>query len=368
MPVTLIPRLNYRFSLSDFWQGIVGICRKSDDSILKDYLSTDSIFYYNHARTAMRIALSSLELGKGAGVALTAYNCLTVFNAVDIAGYKPVFIDITDDFQINMDDFRKKRSLFRAVIVNHFFGIPCESILTIKKEFPELPIIEDCAHSFGSKIEGSPTGTFGDFATFSYGMAKFPSVRDGGFMIVNTKRFVSRVEAENSKLSSPTVWAELVNLARGLVMSFLGKPFIYMNLTKPYLKGVERKKDLSGKYATKESAAYKSNKYIYIKKLSFVPQQLAVQRKAASMWMKAMGMEERTNSNCNYFMLPVLVGNRDELIQNYQKKGFEIGPHFSESIVWATKFGYKPRDCLNAEKMCEEILVLPTYYKACWPY
>lgn len=362
MPVTLIPRLNYRFSLSDFCQGIVGLFRKSDDKALKDYLYTDKIYYYNHARTAMRIALSSLNLGKGAGIALTAYNCLTVFNAVDLAGYKPIFIDITDDFQIDMDDFRKKRSRFSAVIVNHFFGIPCESILTIKKEFPELPIIEDCAHSFGSKIEGRPTGTFGDFATFSYGMAKFPSVMDGGFMIVNREQFVSQVEAENSKLSSPTVWAELMNLTMGLVMSILGKPFIYKNLTKPYLKGVEKKNDLSGKYATKEGAAFKSNKYIYFNKLRYVPRQLDVQKEVASTWMRELGLEEKINSNCNYFMFPVLKDNREELIYNYQEKGIEIGPHFSNSIIWATVFGYQLDDCPNAEKICDKILVLPTYF------
>lgn len=355
--------MNYRFSLSDFWQGLVGLFRKADDSVLRDYIASDKIYYYNHARTAMRIALSSMDLGEGAGIALTAYNCLTVFNAVDIAGYKPVFIDITDDFQIDMEDFRKKRSRFSAVIVNHFFGIPCKSILDIKKEFPELPIIEDCAHSFGSSIQGRPTGSFGDFSTFSYGMAKFPSVRDGGFMIVNSERFVPQVEEENAKLGTPSVMAELKNLAIGLVMSFLGKPFIYKNLTKPYLKGVESKKDLSGKYATKECGAYRSNKYIFLKKMRRVPKGIVAQQELAKAWLKEMGLNKPIAQNCNYFMLPVLVKDRDERIQAYQKKGIELGAHFSKSIVWATEFGYTPEDCPNAEKVCDEVLVLPTYYK-----
>ena len=363
--MTLIPRLDYRFSLSDFWQGLVGLFRQADDSALKDYLSADKIYYYNHARTAMRIALSSLDLDKGTGIALTAFNCLTVFNAVDIAGYKPVFIDMTDDFQIDMADFRRKRSLFSAVIVNHFFGIPCKSILAIKEEFPELPIIEDCAHSFGSKIEGKPTGIFGDFAMFSYGMAKFPSVRDGGFMIVNTRKYVPRVESENSWLSLPSVWSEIKNLMAGLVMSFLGKPFIYKNLTKPYLKGVESKKDLSGKYATKEAAAFRSNQYIYFKKINDVPQRLAVLKESAIAWMKELGMEGIIDQECNYFMFPILTDNREDLIRKYLEKGFELGAHFSKSIVWAKEFGYIPGDCPNAEKVCAKILALPTYYPFC---
>ena len=362
MSISLKPRLNYTFSLSDFWQGLIGIWCKADDSELKDYLSSSNIYYYNHARTAMRIALSSLCLGKEAGVALTAYNCLTVYNAVDIAGYKPVFIDITDNFQINMEDFRKKRPLFSAVIVNHFFGIPCESIIAIKKEFPELPVIEDCAHSFGSKIEGIPTGSLGDFATFSYGMAKFPSVRDGGFMIVNSKQFVSRVKEENSKLNSPSIWDELKNLAVGLIMSALGNPFIYKNLTKPYLKSLESKKDLSGKYATKESSAFKSNKYVYLHKLPNVPSRIEKQKESAIYWLTNMGHDVFIDHNCNYFMLPILVNNREDHIKKYQEKGIELGAHFSKSIIWATDFGYKLGDCPNAEKICNKILVFPTYY------
>lgn len=362
MSVTLQPRLNYRFTLSDFGQGLIGLCRKADDTELKDYLSADKIYYYNHARTAMRIALSALNLEEGAGIALTAYNCLTVFHAVDLAGYKPVFIDIADDFQMDMEDFRKKRSQFSAVIINHFFGIPCRSILTIKKEFPDLPVIEDCAHSFGSKIEGCPTGVFGDFATFSYGMAKFPSVRDGGYMLVNTKRFVPRIEEENEKLGTPSFWAEIKNLVSGLIMSFLGEPFIYKNLTKPYLKGVESKKDLSGKYATKESLAYRSNRYVFMKKLRRVPGRLAEQQRVAGIWMKELGLEGVIDPNSNSFMLPVLVTNREELIQKYMDKGIELGAHFSKSIGWAVDFGYKFGDCPHAEKVCRNVLTLPTYY------
>ena len=360
--MTLKPRLNYRFSLSDLWQGLVGIWRKADESELHDYLSTDRIYFYNHARTAMRIALSSLGLHDGAGVALTAFNCRTVFNAVDQAGLKPVFVDITDDFQIDMADFRKKRSRFSALIVSHLFGIPCKSILAIRKEFPELPVIEDCAHSFGSLIDGKPTGSFGDFAAYSYGTAKFPSVRDGGFLVVNRDRYILQVEAENSKLSSPTVWAELKNLAMGSAMSFLGKPFIYKNLTKPYLKGVESKKDLTGKYSAKESTAYKSNKYRYLHKLSGVPAQIVVHKKSAAAWLKEMGREAIMDPECNYFMMPVLTEDRDALIRKYEEKGIELGPHFSKGIVWAAEFGYKSGDCPNTEKICDTILALPTYY------
>ena len=181
-------------------------------------------------------------------------------------------------------------------------------------------------------------------------------------MIVNSERYVSQVEEENAKLGSPTVMAEVKNLTVGLVMSFLGKPFIYKNLTTTYLKGVESKKDLSGKYATKESGAYRSNKYIYLRKLKRVPEGLVVQQESAKAWLKEMRMSESIVHNCNYFMLPILVNDREEQIQIYRERGIELGAHFSKSIAWAIGFGYTPGDCPNAEKVCEKILLLPTYY------
>ena len=129
------------------------------------------------------------------------------------------------------------------------------------------------------------------------------------------------------------------------------------------MKGVESKKDLSGKYATKESLAFKSNRHIYFHKLSKVPQGIAAHKESARAWMKELGMAGTIDPDCNYFMFPVMVDNREELIAKYLERGIELGAHFSKSIIWATEFGYVSGECPNAEKVCKQILTLPTYYK-----
>ena len=62
-------------------------------------------------------------------------------------------------------------------------------------------------------------------------------------------------------------------------------------------------------------------------------------------------------------MYPILVENQNELINKYFIKGIEIGSHFNKSIKWALQYGYQINDCENTEKIVNQIVTFPTYYK-----
>ena len=53
-----------------------------------------------------------------------------------------------DDLRIDKGDLKRKSSQLSALIVTHLFGI-VNDVCAIKKEFPQLVIIEDCAHAYG---------------------------------------------------------------------------------------------------------------------------------------------------------------------------------------------------------------------------
>ena len=54
-----------------------------------------------------------------------------------------------------------------AIMVVHWGGYPCD-MEEIKKIAGDIPIIEDCAHAYGSGYKGSYIGDceFSDFAMF----------------------------------------------------------------------------------------------------------------------------------------------------------------------------------------------------------
>lgn len=364
MSFMLIPRLNYKYTLCDIFISVSALFKKSiNDNILKEKFGVKEIYYYNHARTAMRIALSSLNLKPNANIGIMGFNCLTVMNSVNSAGFNIVFLDITDDFQVDLTDFDKKKNKIDALIINHMFGIPNKSIIEIQNQNPSLPIIEDCAHSLLTEIGGKLTGLYGDISVFSFGRGKFPSVGDGGFMIVNKDEYRAQIKNETDLLKPVSFFSEIKNIFNGVGLSVLHIPFVYKNVTLKLLKGVDNKKDFVGKYSTKESSFYKTNVFLFLKKIKRIEEFLNTQKSNGKLLKSVLPDSSLTyTGDFNYFMLPVVFENRGKFIQSCALNGVEIGKHFAKTIQWAKEFGYTQGNCPNAEKISEKIITLPTHY------
>lgn len=70
----------------------------------------------------------------------------------------------------------------RAILVIHEFGYPHPRIHDLVDEARSraIPLIEDCAHSLDSTLDGVPLGSFGDAAVFS--LPKVAPVKGGGIL------------------------------------------------------------------------------------------------------------------------------------------------------------------------------------------
>lgn len=67
----------------------------------------------------------------------------------------------------------------RAIVVIHEWGVPHPRIAEICRR--GVPVIEDCAYSLDSTVEGKPIGTFGEFAVFS--LPKVLPLPYGGLLV-----------------------------------------------------------------------------------------------------------------------------------------------------------------------------------------
>jgi len=365
----LIPRLDYRYSLQDVFISLKGVfTNKVDTEYLSSLFKTEDIFFVNHARTGIRIALNSVNLKENAKIGVLVYNCKTVFNSVKVAGYKSVFIDVTNNFQIDLEDLKRKKDEIDAIVITHLYGIPAD-MEEVRKILPaNIPIIEDCAHSLLSRYKKKLTGTYGDIAVYSFGKGKLPSVGDGGFVVVNNKDFLTNIKKGHDKLPGQNVIAELKYVFMSLILAFLHNPVVYGFFTYPFIKKIDEKSDLGGKYEHKESRTLKVNIVLFLKKMNKLNDLIAIKKRNSLQNAEIIKTHFKKhivpickNSDWNYFMLPLISDNRDEVMVIYQKKGFEIGKHFSKSIQWATDFGYKNKTCPNAEILVEKVLTIPTY-------
>ena len=147
---------------------------------------------------ALSLALRALGVGPGDEVLVPAFTFAAPAEAAALTGATPVFVDIDPDtFLIDPESCRNAvTDRTRAVVVVHLYGRPADVAAVRDAVGPEITIVEDCAQSFGAKIAGQATGSFGQVASFSF----FPSKNlgacgDGGAVATGDPELAARLRA-----------------------------------------------------------------------------------------------------------------------------------------------------------------------------
>ena len=309
-------------------------------------------FLLNHARSGLLLALKSLRLPKGSKVGVMVYNCHTVMNAVAQAGCEVVFIDVDDSLRIDKNDLEKKSSGLKALVVTHLFGI-ANDIEAIRMQYPQLVIIEDCAHAFGKEI-------IGDFGVYSIGQGKLPSLGDGGILLVNNTKYAATVKGLYENLPDCFHTDEKKLYCKLLLTNLAHKRLVYGLITSR-LK--QRKKPQSGKEPIVMRKMSRGIRAMFALRKDAVPEQIKSRLENAEKEIWALKDNPLvTNVLCgiNAFMLVVRSSDVEALKSHYAQRGIETATHFANSLFWAQTFGYKG-ECPNAEKLVKELLMIPVY-------
>ncbi len=366
----MISRFCYNYTFRDMLYSLknVGSCNNNVSTILEIFPDRD-ISFTNFARTGLRVLLTSMNLKEGSKIGVHAYNCHTVFQAINKAGFTPCFIDINDNYSIDTIDLKKKIDNIDALIVFHTFGIPAD-MDKIKEITLDKPIIEDCAHSLFSVYKNQLTGTIGNAAIFSFGHGKYPSIGKGGFTLIADKK-LSRNFADNiKKLKKVSIVVELKNVIINYIWALAYKKFVYSFFTFPIGKRLDKKMDFLDKFTFKETSGFNSNIALLINKFNYYKRihrkQLENGRYLAKRLNGLFGCiieDEIEGCVFNYYLFPLRSKKRDEVVADLSKMGIESGKHFQNSLIWAEEFGYKKGDCPNTEKIVNEIFTVPSNYK-----
>lgn len=141
--------------------------------------------------------LKTWGIGPNDEVILTGFTCSVMANAVLRTGATPVFSDV-DPKTFGSDPTAIERAITprtKAIVAQHSFGIPCdiESIVRLAKE-KGIRLVEDCAISFGSTVNGVTIGNFGDAALFSTDHSKPLNTLIGGFLYSTDTDLIWRVK------------------------------------------------------------------------------------------------------------------------------------------------------------------------------
>ncbi|NCO36557.1 MAG: hypothetical protein AUJ92_03965 [Armatimonadetes bacterium CG2_30_59_28] len=123
-------------------------------------------------------------LGPGDEVIMPALIWRSDFQAPLAVGATPVFAEIDRSLSLDpMDLARRITSRTKAIIAVHFMGGvgDMDAILSLAGE-RGIPVIEDCAQSFGASYRGRKVGSLGDVGCFSVQHNKVVTTGEGGLL------------------------------------------------------------------------------------------------------------------------------------------------------------------------------------------
>lgn len=308
----------------------------------------------SNGTAALHVAALAAGFREGDEVIVSSITFAASSNCVLYCGATPVFADINPE-TYNIDPKSVRRLITprtKGVIAVDFTGqaVELDEIRSICEEH-HLILIEDAAHSIGTKYKGQPVGSIADMTTFSFHPVKTVTCGEGGAITTNDEQLYQKLSLYRkhgiTKRSDRMVnkgqgaWYyeqlelgynyRMTDFQAALLLSQLSKLPRFAarrrELVERYNRAFEKMPEL---FVQKEIPESDTTRHLYI--LRIRPERLTCDRKQFFEAMTA----ENTVPQVHY--LPVY-----------------YHPYYE-------KLGYTRGLCPNAEKYYEEVMSIPLFY------
>jgi len=168
------------------------------ETVFSDMLGCKYAIALSNCTVALHLALLAVGVGSGDEVIVPSLTFVASVNAIKYCGATPVFCDITDYENLNIDPQKVEKRVTektKAILVVHFAGFPCamDELLDIASRF-DLAIVEDACHGPLSEYKEKKLGTIGDVGCFSFYSNKNISTGEGGMLVTNNDHIHSKVK------------------------------------------------------------------------------------------------------------------------------------------------------------------------------
>lgn len=142
----------------------------------------------NSCGSAMFVALKAAGVKPGDTVLSNCFTLAPVPGAIAHANARPLLVDVTDDYTIDLADLEHKAATRGAntLLLSHMRGHLCDmpALMSICSRHG-VQVIEDCAHTMGAGWAGQATGTWGRAGCFSLQSYKHANSGEGGLLVTD---------------------------------------------------------------------------------------------------------------------------------------------------------------------------------------
>lgn len=353
----------------------------------RQYFNASFAVSFVSGRGAFLAILKALDIKEKDEVIIQSFTCVVVPSVIIGIGARPIYIDIDNSLTMDVTDLERKiTDRTKAIVIQHTFGISSnvETISKIAKKY-KIPLIEDCAHTIGATYKNLPSskagkklGSLGLASFFSFGRDKAFSSVFGGIALTDSDSLGKKIRVFQKKQKNPSFFWVFQQLLHPIAFYFILPVYNFFYLGKVILVFLQRLRLLSFPVESKEKQGKISQDSI--RKLPSVLACLALfQLKRLNEFNKKreeiskIYIKEITNKNIDFpskeiipfLRFPLLINNRDEVLDKFKKKGIYLGQWYSNIIdpkgSELRKVYYQRGSCPNAELIAKKIINLPTY-------
>jgi len=171
---------------------------KEFEDALSEYCGATYCVSVSNGTAALHLS-SLVLLNKGDKVLTTPNSFLATSNSILYAGAKPIFIDIAEDGNIDLDlceEALKKDPSIKALYSVAFSGnmLKQEKLKHLKERY-KITILEDNAHAIGAVYNDVKAGSCvnSDMSIFSFHPVKHLTTAEGGAITTNSKEFYEQL-------------------------------------------------------------------------------------------------------------------------------------------------------------------------------
>ena len=308
----------------------------------------------SNGTAALHMAAMAAGVGEGDELITTPITFAASANCALYCGAKPVFADINErTYNIDPDSVEAHITpATKAVVAVDYTGqaVELDRLLEICHK-RNIVLIEDGAHSIGTKYNGKGVGSIADMTTFSFHPVKTITGGEGGAVLTNSEEYYQKlllarshgITRDTSLMENESEggwYYEQVDLGYNYRMTDIQAGLIISQLDKLPMFS-KRRKEIVARY----NAAFEKNdailvqeeipesdttRHLYILRLNLG--KLTINRRK---FFDALAAE---NICCNVHYIPVY-----------------YFPHYK-------RLGYSKGLCPKAEKLYDEMITLPLYY------
>lgn len=145
---------------------------------------------------AVHVAVAAINPNPGDEIITTSITDMGALTPIMYQGAIPVFADVCPKTcNVKASTIEKVISdKTKAIIVTHLFGNPCEmnEIMELANS-RNIPVIEDAAQAFLSKVDDKYIGTIGTIGCFSFQQGKHLTTGEGGIVASNDDDLARRM-------------------------------------------------------------------------------------------------------------------------------------------------------------------------------